>query len=111
MENLNCSKCGNEILNNAAVCPDCGTPAPIEKQPETIITKSSNTIFKVLGGLALSLIGIVFIWGNISLHLIPKSLHDSPWFWVFDGAIMPILILFIVFNLMGFGKKKSQQTN
>lgn len=105
MENLSCSKCGSEVPNGAAFCLDCGTPTPNEKQPENIGTKASGMFFKFIGGLVLSLFCIIFIWENISLHLVPESLHDNEWFWVFDGGIMPILILFFIFNFMGFGKK------
>ena len=50
-----CSKCGNELLNEAVICPKCGCPADNGKN----VSKKSTVGSKVITALVLNVIAFV----------------------------------------------------
>lgn len=110
MGEIFCSKCGNRIQDFSDICQECGNSVKIESDNDSKTEKSTNFILKFFLAILLFLFSL-FIWSNISLHLIPSSLRNSDYFGVFSSIIMPIFILFVVCNLLGLGKKISKKNN
>ena len=62
-----CSKCGNEIFEEAVICVKCGCPVP--KQSKTIADyKAFFVKNKVVTTIVSVVLVVVIVWGGISIN-------------------------------------------
>ena len=61
-----CSKCGNELLDDAVICPKCGCAVEGMRNPETVDNRSglqtAAKIFMIIGCIAIGWCLIPLAW-------------------------------------------------
>ena len=65
---MKCSKCGNQIEENAKFCKNCGN--------EVVTKKSNNNIIKIL--VIIASVVLLFILGFLVFNLIKNHIGNNP---------------------------------
>lgn len=101
-----CSKCGNEIASDAAVCPHCGNSAPVVEKVDTWLIPA--ILSTLLCCVPFGIVSIIYAAGANSAvssgnYELAREKAAKAKTWFFVSLICGIVggVLYLIINILG----------
>ena len=91
-----CSKCGNEVSDEAVVCPKCGCEI-VKKQAASKEIDEPKTGLGILFGLLLGVIGLIIGLCMFKENTIARKSFVKAWSITFGVCVLAVVIIYAVY--------------
>lgn len=95
-----CRNCGNELANNAVMCPRCGGPTPNTHVPNYLVQAILTTLFCCLPFGIVAIVYAAQVNGKLVAGdyngAVQASRNAATWSWVSFGAGLVFTVLYVL---------------
>lgn len=95
-----CAHCGNQLLDEAILCPKCGCATIHQKNTSVISEKSTLSLFALIFSMLVPIIGFVLGIVGLFYHKIETCRKRSV-FAIFISLAQMLLISVMIFDVLG----------